>query len=79
MPKHPILKRISEWLVSALNAFFSILVFGLLFVAVFKKEWVKAAIAYVEVAVNGLGNWNFFIAFVSSVIESFPVIGVLVP
>lgn len=27
----------------------------------------------------GIGNWNYLLAFVFSIIESFPVIGTMVP
>lgn len=30
-------------------------------------------------AIHSLGNWNYFLAFFSALIESFPIIGVLVP
>ena len=36
-------------------------------------------LAYVETVVVSLGYWNYLLAFVFSVVESFPVIGVLVP
>ncbi len=79
MPKHPALKRLSEFLVAALNLLFTALFVGLLFVAIFEKEWVKQAISTVAAAIEGLGNWNYLIAFASAVVESFPAVGVLVP
>jgi membrane protein DedA with SNARE-associated domain len=77
--RHPVLKKLVSFASAALNAIFMAITFGLLFVVLFKKEWVAQFLAFIEALVLSLGNWNYLVAFVFSVIESFPVIGVLIP
>lgn len=47
--------------------------------AIFKPSIIEQFIGWMEKQIHNLGNWNYLIAFSSSIIESFPVIGVLVP
>ncbi len=62
-----------------LNFVFSLLIIGLTAIAIFKPSWIAIFIKWVEAQIVFLGNWNYLIAFASSIVESFPVIGVLVP
>lgn len=77
--RHPVLKKLASALAAFLNGLFMAITFGLLIVVLFKKEWIVEFLSYMETLVNSWGNWNYLVAFVFSVIESFPVIGVLVP
>lgn len=51
----------------------------MLFIALFKQEWVVLFLEWMEKIIHSLGNWNYVIGFVSATVESFPAIGVLVP
>ena len=77
--RHPVLKKIASAVTVLLNGLFMVVTFGLLFIVLFKKDWIVQFLAYVEVLVNSWGNWNYLVAFGFSIVESFPVIGVLVP
>lgn len=77
--RHPILIKLASAFSAFLRGLFMAITFGLLFIVVFKKEWVAEFLTIMEGVVNSLGNWNYVVAFVFSIIESFPVIGVLVP
>ena len=77
--RHPVLKKLASATAAILNGLFMAITFGLLFIVLFKKDWIAQFLAYMEVLVNSWGNWNYLVAFAFSVIESFPVVGVLVP
>lgn len=77
--RHPVLRKIVSALSAFLNFLFMAVTFGLLFVVLFKREWLEQFLAFMETLVHSLGSWNFLLAFVFSIVESFPVIGVLVP
>lgn len=77
--RHPVLKKLTSALAAFLNGLFMAITFGLLFIVLFKKEWIAQFLSYMEMLVNSWGSWNYLVAFAFSVIESFPVIGVLVP
>lgn len=74
-----LIHHLSEAFFKALNFFFGLVIFALTAIAVFKPEYIERFIAWMERQINSLGAWNYAIAFTSSIIESFPVIGVLVP
>lgn len=74
-----IIRHISHIFFQFLNFLFSLIIIGLTGIMIFKPEWVELFIAWMERQIHLLGNWNYLIAFASSIIESFPVIGVLVP
>lgn len=44
-----------------------------------KPELVKDFIEWIRTIIESLGYWNYLIIFVTSIVESFPVIGVIVP
>ncbi|MFA5916804.1 MAG: DedA family protein [Candidatus Gracilibacteria bacterium] len=48
-------------------------------ISIFKPELAKELIAWIETIVNTLGYWNYIIVFLSGLIESFPILGVVVP
>lgn len=77
--RHPILQKLALVLARFLHGFFVAVTLALLFIVLFKKEWIAEFLAYTETLVLALGNWNYLLALAFSVIESFPVIGVLIP
>ena len=74
-----IIHHLSRIFFGFLNFLFGAIVFGLTAIALFKPQWFELFIKWMEVQINHLGNWNYGIAFTSSIIESLPIIGVLVP
>ncbi|OIP53122.1 hypothetical protein AUK10_02840 [Candidatus Gracilibacteria bacterium CG2_30_37_12] len=71
--------KISSLFFKFLNFLFGSILFVLTAIAIFKPSWIEQFIGWMEKQIHLLGNWNYLIAFASSIIESFPVIGVLVP
>ncbi|MDC0506260.1 DedA family protein [Candidatus Gracilibacteria bacterium] len=55
------------------------LTFGLAIIALVKPSLMKDFIDWIRDIVLALGNWNYLVVFVSSIIESFPVLGVVIP
>ena len=74
-----LIHHISQVFFKVLNFIFGTIIFGLMAIAIFKRSWVELFIGWMEKQIHLLGNWNYLIAFSSSIIESFPVIGVVVP
>lgn len=72
-------QKLWQIIIQLLNIIFITITIGLLVIAIFKPSLIKAFLAWIEITIKWLGNWNYIIAFVSATIESFPVIGVLVP
>lgn len=54
MAKTSNVRKIADFATAALNGLFAALTFGLLFVAVFKKEWIVAFLAAMESLVKTL-------------------------
>lgn len=73
------IKKILQTTIKLLNIFLIIASFGLIFIAIFKKEWFELFIEWMKIIIDGLGYWNYLIVFSSSLIEAFPVLGILVP
>ena len=48
-------------------------------ISIFKPEIIKAFIEWIRVIVLSIWNWNYLVVFISSVIESFPVLWVVIP
>lgn|GEM_PF-391688 len=74
-----IIRHVSHIFFQVLNFLFSLIIIALTGIMIFKPEWIELFIGWMERQINLLGSWNYLIAFSSSIIESFPVIGVLVP
>lgn len=74
-----LIHRISHTFFQFLNFLFGSIIFALTAIAIFKPSWIELFIGWMERQIHSLGSWNYLIAFASSIIESFPVIGVLVP
>lgn len=58
---------------------FVLLTLFLLFVSLFKKEWIELIITWFENIINHIWYYNYLIAFLSSMIEAFPVLWILLP
>ena len=58
---------------------FIALTFWLAIITLVKPSLVKDFIDWIREIVLALGNWNYLVVFVSSIIESFPVLWVVIP
>ncbi len=59
--------------------FLIFLTFALAILSLIKPELIKDFIEWIRSGVLLLWNWNYLVVFVSALIESFPVLGVVVP
>jgi len=59
--------------------FLIFLTFVLSILALVKPEWIKEAIEWLKIAINSLGYWNYIIVFLMWLVESFPLLWVVVP
>ena len=73
------IKYFLSHLIKFLNLVFILITIALLFIVFFKKEWIELFFEWLKIFVNSLWNWNYLIIFLISIIESFPVIWVIVP
>ncbi len=73
------LKKIWYLLLHIFNIFIILATFVLAFIAIFNPDLVKEIIEWFEIVIQDLGNWNYFIAFLSAGLESFPLVGMLLP
>jgi len=73
--KKKILKHIAS-LIMNLLIFLSV---AIAILALFKPELIKEAVEWIKQEVRWFGNWNYLIVFISSLIESFPVLWVVIP
>lgn len=73
------IKKIFQKIIHFLNIALIILSFALAIIAIVKKEWIEAFIQWMEVTVQSLWVWNYLIVLLSSFIEAFPVLWVVVP
>lgn len=73
------IKKIIKLLFQLLNVLFISLTVILSLISIFKKEWIEMFIEWMKVIINWLWFWNFIIAWLSSLIEAFPVLWVVVP
>lgn len=72
-------QKLLSWFIKILNFIFIGITIALLIIAIFRPDLVKDFLAWLKIVIAWLWNWNFLIAFLSSIIESFPVIWILVP
>ena len=73
------MKKILVYISKLIMILFVIVSLVLLFIAIFKPDWIKFAIEWMGNLITTLGPWNYLIAFTSALAESLPVIGSLVP
>ena len=73
------MKKVVHTFVQVLNLFFVLLTLLIAAIAILKREWIETALTWIESFVQGLGQWNYLIIFFTSVLESFPFLGVVIP
>lgn len=73
------IKKILQKLIHVINIFLIVASIALALISIFKKEWIEAFIEWMKVTIESLWMWNYLIAWVSSFIEAFPVLWVVVP
>jgi len=72
-------KKIIKIIINILNIALIILSLALVLISIFKKEWFEIFIEWMKITINWLWYWNYVIALFSSILESFPVLGVILP
>ena len=73
------MKKVFSFMISLLNAIIVIFTIILVFISIFKPELFILFIEWMKWIIYSLWNWNYLIAFLSSCIESFPVLWMLLP
>ena len=73
------IKNIFQRVIHILNILLISLSFALALIALFKKEWIELFIEWIKILIDWLWLWNYLIAWISSIIESFPVLWIVVP
>lgn len=79
MEKDNLTKKILKFTFNLINILFIVLMLFLAFVSIFKKEWFELFIEWLKVVISWLWYWNYLIILISSFIEAFPVLWVVVP
>ncbi|MDQ7008762.1 MAG: DedA family protein [Candidatus Gracilibacteria bacterium] len=77
--KKKILKKIFLFLINLLIKLSILLVFISIYLSFFEKELLKLWVGILKEFILSLGMWNYPLAFFSSLIESFPVLGMALP
>ncbi|MBP8016511.1 DedA family protein [Candidatus Gracilibacteria bacterium] len=72
-------KKILDIVLKILNILFIGLIVGLIIIGIFRPDIVELFLKWLEGKILLIGNWNYLIAFTSSIVESFPVLGVFFP
>ncbi len=73
------MKKLVKWLMQIINIALIILMISLTIISIFRPDLVKDAIEWIKNEVQNLGYWNYVIVGISSAIEWFPVLGVVIP
>lgn len=73
------IKKIFQKIFHLLNILLIVASLALAIISIFKKQWIENFIEWMKVLVESLWFWNYLIAWVSSFIEAFPVLWVVVP
>lgn len=69
------MKKIADIIIK----FFVFVSFALIILSIARPELVKDFIEWIRWVVALLWNWNYVIVFLSALIESFPVLGIIIP
>jgi len=69
-----LIKKIIQKVFHIINIILIWLTIIIAIISIFDKELIIDLIKKLEVLIQWLWNWNFLIAFVSSLIEAFPVL-----
>lgn len=72
-------KKILKHLASFIMNLLIFLSIWIAILTLFYPDMIKNWLEWVKEVVQGLGNWNYLIVFISSLIESFPVLWVVIP
>ncbi|MDD5213230.1 MAG: DedA family protein [Candidatus Gracilibacteria bacterium] len=73
------MKKLVKGLMQIINVALIILMISLTIISIFRPDLVKDAIEWIKNEVQNLGYWNYVIVGISSAIEGFPVLGVVIP
>lgn len=73
------LKKIINFLVTAINIILIFLTFAIALLAIFYPDIIKWLIDKMEIVIMWIWYWNYLVAFLSSMIESFPLIWMVLP
>jgi membrane protein DedA with SNARE-associated domain len=73
------IKKIIQLLFQIINILLIWLTIALTVISIFKKEWIEQFIEWMKIIIEWMWLWNYLIAWISSLIEAFPVLGVVVP
>lgn len=73
------IKKILKYLFHLINILLIWLTIALALIAIFKKEWLEQFIEWMKIIIEWMWMWNYLIAWLSSLIEAFPVLWVVVP
>lgn len=73
------LKILFKLIIKLINFLLIGLTLFLIFVSLFKKEWIELFIEFMKNLINNLWNFNYIIALFSSILEAFPALWVVLP
>lgn len=73
------IKKLIQNIFHVLNIILIWLTLVIAIISIFDKELIIDLIKKLEILIQSLWNWNYLIAFTSSLIEAFPVLWVVVP
>lgn len=73
------LKKIISVIIKILNVIFVWITIALFLIVIFKREWFELFFEWLKLYVEWLWDWNYLIILLISIIESFPVLWVVVP
>jgi membrane-associated protein len=74
-----VLKQIIKISLRILNYLLVFLSIALIFISIFKKDWLELVIEWMRLKISILWYWNYLIALLSSCIEAFPVLWWFLP
>ena len=73
------MKQLISFLTKLFTVVFGIFSVAIILITLFRPEWMKIAIEWIGNLLHTWGNWNYVIAFASACLESFPIIGTIIP
>ncbi len=73
------IKIIIKTIFQIINILLILLTLVLSLISIFKKEWIENFIEWMKEIILWLWFWNYIIAWISSLIEAFPVLWIVVP
>ncbi|MDD4151946.1 MAG: DedA family protein [Candidatus Gracilibacteria bacterium] len=73
------IKKLTKLILNFINILLVLLMISLTIISLFRPDLVKDAIEWIKNEVQNLGYWNYIIVGISSAIEGFPVLGIVIP